>query len=124
MRPPMLLFEFDAVLLPFQYHKPALVPLFQFPPQLRTGCRAYTTLSCQKLSAKGKVSPLTIPLVKRVYSKGDHRRRSPSTTQKCYHSSTTSQRSHRCSKSHRSRERFHLATICRSNKNFRLHQPQ
>lgn len=77
----MLLFEFDAVLLPFQYHKPAFVPLFQFPPQLRTGCRAYTTLSCHKLSAKGKVSPLTIPLVKRVYSKGDHQRSSSSTTQ-------------------------------------------
>lgn len=101
MRPPMLLFEFDAELLPFQYHKPAFVPLFQFPPQLRTGCRAYTTLSCHKLSVKGDVSPLTIPLVKRVYSKGDHQRRSTSTTQKCYHTNTTSQRAYHRTNSHR-----------------------
>lgn len=102
MRPPMLLFEFDAELLPFQHHKPAFVPLLQFPPQLRTGCRAYTTLSCHKLSAKGKVSPLTIPLVKRVYSKGDHQRRCASPTQNSHHSSTTSQRSHHSSNAPRS----------------------
>ena len=102
MRPPMLLFEFDAELLPFQYHKPAIVPLFQFPPQLRTGCRAYTTLSCHKLSAKGKVSPLTIPLVKRVYSKGDHRCCCTSATQKRNQTKTTSQRTNRRTKTHRS----------------------
>jgi hypothetical protein len=37
MRPPMLPFELDETLLPFQYHKPALDPLFQFPPQFSTG---------------------------------------------------------------------------------------
>ena len=36
IRPPRFEFAFDAELFPFQYHKPAFVVLFQFPPTYKT----------------------------------------------------------------------------------------
>lgn len=33
----MLELAFEAVLLPFQFQRPALAPLFQFPPTFSTG---------------------------------------------------------------------------------------
>lgn len=52
----MLEFALDAELLPFQYQRPALVPLFQFPPTFSTGYTQYPVF-CVVIFPKGEVSP-------------------------------------------------------------------
>ena len=118
MRPPMLPLALDEELLPFQFHKPALTPLFQFPPQFSTGGTRYPIFLVQR----EKRLPFN-PSLKEVYSKGDHRCSRWRGTKKRYHTNPTNRQRHRCPKAHRKTARYRLRcnSSNRNNKSYSLH---
>lgn len=98
IRPPTFAFAFDAELFPFQFHKPAFVSLFQFPPtsksrQIRI---AYPSIEYSFFALRyarimtGEVSPVT-PL-KEVCNKDDRRRTRARTTRNSTRSNPTNPR--------------------------------
>ena len=70
MRPPLFDHEFETVLLPFQYHKPALAPLFQFPPTSKSDgqCTQYPKIFLLSYMSRGE-TPLTSPPLQRLIAK-------------------------------------------------------
>lgn len=65
----MLALALEAVLFPFQFQRPALAPLFQFPPTFSTGC-TQDPIICFDLYQREKCLPFN-PSLKEAYSKGD-----------------------------------------------------
>ena len=118
MRPPMLPLALDEELLPFQFHKPALTPLFQFPPQFSTGGTRYPIFLVQR----EKCLPFN-PSLKEVYNKGDRRCCRGRRTKKRNHTNTTNRHRHRCPNSHRNTARYRLRcnSSNRNNKSYSLH---
>ncbi len=122
IRPPTFAFAFDAGLFPFQFHKPAFVSLFQFPPtsksrQIRI---AYPSIEYSFFALRyarimtGEVSPVT-PL-KEVCNKDDRRRSRSRSTRDCTRSKPTNPRTCRCTNTRR------RAKLYRSTNN--KHNPQ
>ena len=118
MRPPMLPLALDEELLPFQFHKPALTPLFQFPPQFSTGGTRYPIFLVQR----EKCLPFN-PSLKEVYNKGDRRCCRRRRTKNRHQAKTTNRQGHRSSKPHRNTARYRLRcnSSNRNNKSYSLH---
>ena len=118
MRPPMLPLALDEELLPFQFHKPALTPLFQFPPQFSTGGTRYPIFLVQR----EKCLPFN-PSLKEVYNKGGRRRRRWRRTKNSYQPKATNRQRHRRPNSHRKAARYRLRcnSSNRNNKSYYLH---
>lgn len=118
MRPPMLPLALDEELLPFQFHKPALTPLFQFPPQFSTGGTRYPIFLVQR----EKYLPFN-PSLKEVYNKGDRRCRRWRRTKNRNQANTTNRHGHRGANTHRNTARYRLRcnSSNRNNKSYSLH---
>lgn len=118
MRPPMLPLALDEELLPFQFHKPALTPLFQFPPQFSTGGTRYPIFLVQR----EKCLPFN-PSLKEVYNKGDRRRSRWRRTKNRHHANATNRQRHRRPNAHRNAARYRLRcnSSNRNNKSYSLH---